>query len=115
MQPREVTIAADDYSNSIMMYGDPSMYTMAQAIVDQLGQGAGNVVTQVIELGNLTSDDAVQLITDLQNRRGGSTSTNRPGGGSSSGGIEIPRHAAEPESRQPEPWEPQPRQPEPRE
>lgn len=87
MPARQITIGADDASGTLLVNGDASLQATVEAVVGQISDGAGNVVTRVIDLGNLTSDDAIQVITDIQNRRsGGSSSGSRSGGGFTPGG-----------------------------
>lgn len=105
LPPRQVTIGADEYSNSLLVYGEPSMYGMVESIVGQLGSGAGNVVTQVLDLGKLNSDEAIQLINDVQDRRsggsggGGRSITPRRGGTQGGGTTDFPAIRRQPGSR----------------
>jgi type II secretion system protein D len=70
---RRVAIGADPEGTSLIVYAEPSMYGTVETVVNQLGVGAGNVITRVIELKNLTSTDVQGLIDDLQNKRGGTS------------------------------------------
>ncbi len=105
LPPRQVTIGADEYSNSLLVYGEPSMYGMVESIVSQLGSGAGNVVTQVLDLGKLNSDEAIQLINDVQDRRsggsggGGRSIAPRRGGTQGGGSTDFPAIRRQPGSR----------------
>jgi type II secretion system protein D len=79
-RPRRVSVAADEYTNSLIVGGDPVLFGMVQSLVNQLGDvRRDRVVTRVINLGNLSSQDAQQMIEDLQ-RRGGTGGTRTPGG-----------------------------------
>lgn len=81
---KQVIIGADEYTNSIIVAGDPTLFGHVETILGQLGQvRTGAVVTRVVELRNLSADDAERIITDLQQqRRGGTTGTIRRTGGS---------------------------------
>ncbi len=65
--PRQITIGTSE--NQLIVYGDPSMYGLVENVVQQITQGTGQVVTRVIELTNLSTQDAIQLIEDLQRQR----------------------------------------------
>ncbi len=80
-QPRRVIVGADDYTNTLIVAGEPALFGQAETIVKQLGEvRADQYVTRVIELKNLSAQDAEDVIKTLQ-QKGGST-----GGRSSSGG-----------------------------
>lgn len=93
---RQVTIGSSQ--DRLIVYGDASVYGMVENVVNQLTEGSGNVVTRVVQLANLSSEDAMNLITDLQQRRqggGAGGTSNRspsvtPSGGSRSGPIQRP-------------------------
>lgn len=82
-RPKQVIIGADDYTNTIIVAGDPTLFGQVETIIGQLGQvRSPSVVTRVVELRNLSADDAERIITDLQQqRRGGTTGTIRRTGG----------------------------------
>ena len=74
-QPRFITVAADAFTNSIIVGGDESMFGLAETVVTQLSEiRRPNVVTRVVELNNLTSSEAQQLIERMQQQRTNSTS-----------------------------------------
>lgn len=90
---RQITIGSSQ--DRLIVYGNASVYGMVENVVNQLTEGAGNVVTRVVQLANLSSDDAMNLISDLQQRRQGGSSGSRgpsitPGGGTRSGPINRP-------------------------
>ncbi len=83
---RLVSVAADSYANALMVYGDSSQYAIVEAVVSQLAEiRPSRPVTQIIQLANLSSEEARALIDDLNRRRsGGATGTGgavRPTGG----------------------------------
>ncbi len=79
--PRLITIGADAGSNAIIVNGDPTMFSMVEGVVQQLGDiRPGRMVTKVIQLNNLSAEDARMLIEDIQNRRGGAGGTGGSGG-----------------------------------
>ena len=93
--PRMVTIGAS--GDQLLVYGDPALYAKVEAVVAAVTKGRGDVVTRVIELKNLASEDAMTLIGELQERRssasrgtGTSRTTIRPSSGSRSGAIRRP-------------------------
>ena len=82
-QARFVTVSADEHSNAIIAFGDPSQLALVKTVVGQLQEiRPEKPVTRVIELVNLSSAEAEQLISDLQSRRTSSgsrgTSIRRP-------------------------------------
>ncbi|MEW6197148.1 MAG: secretin N-terminal domain-containing protein [Planctomycetota bacterium] len=81
---KQVIIGADEYTNSIIVAGDPTLFGHVETILGQLEHvRSPSVVTRVVELRNLSADDAERIITDLQQqRRGGTTGTIRRTGGS---------------------------------
>lgn len=110
--PRQITIGADTYSNSLIVASpDQAMYGMVETLVGQLGQiGPGQAITRVIEVRNLSASDAERIINELQQNRGvrGSGSTPRPRGG----GMRAP--SSNPPAPRPSgttPSSPQPRRP----
>ncbi|MFH1747565.1 MAG: secretin N-terminal domain-containing protein [Planctomycetota bacterium] len=75
----QIVIAPNEFTNTLMVSGDPTLFGMVTSLVDELGGiRRDNVVTRVINLGNLSSDDAKQLIEDLQNRSGSSGRSSTP-------------------------------------
>ncbi len=70
-QPRLVTVSADEHSNAIIAFGDPSQIALVKTVVDQLRDiQPDKPVTRIVELVNLSATEAEQLISDLQQRRG---------------------------------------------
>jgi type II secretion system protein D len=91
--PRKVVIRGDQYTNAVIVAGDPALFGQAEAIVKQLGEvRSGEAVTRVIELKNLSAQDAEQVINELQRKgsSGGRSGAVRPAGGSSGGGGARP-------------------------
>ncbi|WP_320046856.1 secretin N-terminal domain-containing protein [uncultured Ilyobacter sp.] len=87
-QARLVTIEADEHSNSIIAFGDPAQLAVVKTVVQQLQSiRPEKPVTRVIELVNLSAEEAEQLIGDMQERRssGGSSSIRRSSPSRSSG------------------------------
>lgn len=83
--PRLVSLSADQHSNAIIAFGDPSQTAIVKTVISQLQDiRPDKPVTRVIELVNLSSAEAEQLITDLQQSRpgGGSRSSSTPGSSS---------------------------------
>jgi type II secretion system protein D len=79
-EPRLVTITADAYSNALMVYGSSSQYGLVETVVQQLSEiRVDRPVTRIIQLTNLSAQEAQSLIDDLQRRRGGSSTP--PSGG----------------------------------
>jgi type II secretion system protein D len=102
-QPRRVIIGADDFTHSIFAGGDPAMFGQVEAIVKQLGEiRSPQAVTRVIELKNVSAQDAEDLINTLQ-RKSGSTSGGRApaGGGGGGGGIRRPSGGGTPPAARP--------------
>ncbi len=100
-QAKLVSIGADPYTNSLLVYGEPSQYGLVETLVSQLGSiRSSNPTMRILQLNNMTAADAQSLIEDLQGRRGNSSRSgafrntsgggNRggftPGGGNSGGG-----------------------------
>ena len=77
---RQITIGADEYTNTLIVAGDPTSFGLVESIVKQLGEiRSDDVVTRVIQFRNLSAEEAEQLINDLNQQRGGS-STGRSSG-----------------------------------
>ncbi len=77
-QARPVVIRGEDYTNTLIVAGDPSMFGMVETLVGQLKEvGPGQMVTRVIQLDNISAEDAQQMISDLQEQRGSSSSGRR--------------------------------------
>jgi len=79
-EPNLVVISAQDQTNTLVITGEQSAFGMANQIIDQIIEagGATGVVTRVIELDRITSQDAIRLIQELQqNRSGGNRSGTR--------------------------------------
>lgn len=73
-QPRLVSIAASPTGDALIVYGDPTSYAMVEGVVHQLSElGPSRLVTRVIQLTNLSADDAQAIINELQQRRGGTS------------------------------------------
>lgn len=78
---RRLTVGTDEYTHVLILGGDPTLFGMAVAMVDQLGTiRAPNVQTIVIDLEKLAAEDVVDIINDLQSQGGGGGS--RRSGGS---------------------------------
>lgn len=92
-QAKLVSIGADPYTNSLLVYGDPSQYGLIETVVAQLGGiRSSNPKSMIFQLTNLTSSDAQGLIDDLQGRRAGSRSgINRNTGGGGGFAPQQPR------------------------
>jgi type II secretory pathway component GspD/PulD (secretin) len=85
-QPRRVVVGADQYTNTLIVAGDPTLFGQAEAIVQQLSEvRSDNYVTRVIELKKLSAQDAEDVINTLQQKTGGSG-----GRGTSGAGIRRP-------------------------
>lgn len=83
--PRLVTVTADSYTNALMVYGSSTQYGIVETVVQQLGDiRADRPSTRIIQLTNLSAQDAQTLIEDLQRRRGGGA---RPAGGTTTPGF----------------------------
>ena len=77
-QPSLVTVSADEHSNAIIAFGESAQLAVVKTVVTQLQEiRPERPVTRVLELVNLSSAEAQQLIEDLQQSRSG-------GGGRSS-------------------------------
>lgn len=121
-EPRLVTITADAYSNALMVYGSSSQYGLVETVVQQLSEiRVDRPVTRIIQLTNLSAQEAQSLIDDLQRRRGGAAAPSggglrtqpgssrqpssgfRPSGGRSvsPGGGTAPRQPSTPPRRPP--------------
>ncbi|MCA9242329.1 MAG: hypothetical protein KDA32_00130 [Phycisphaerales bacterium] len=94
-QARTITIEADDTTNTLLVYGDPAMYGMAEGIVRQLADiRPDDYQTVIIQLTNISSTEAADRINEMQNNRrggggGGSSSSIRPTSGRSSSGSSV--------------------------
>jgi type II secretion system protein D len=79
MEPRQITVGADAYTNTLIIAGDPTLFGRAESIINQLGEvRSDTAVTRVIQLRNLSAEDAQEVIERLQDqRRGGSSSGSR--------------------------------------
>ena len=76
---RRISVAPDEYTHTVILAGDASLFGLAKSILDQLAAvRRDNVVTRVINLGNLSAEDASQMIEELQ-KRGGSSGSSRRG------------------------------------
>ena len=72
-QPRLVSVMAEEQSNAVIAFGDSAQLAVVKTVLDQLTAiSPQKPVTRIIELTNLSSAEAEQLINDLQQRRGGS-------------------------------------------
>lgn len=107
-QPRLVSIASSPLGDALIVYGDPTSYAMVEGVVHQLSElGPSRMVTRVIQLTNLSADDAQAIINELQQRRGGTSGgpairpAGTPGGAPGGRGFTLP-----PGGRQP-PQQPQ--------
>jgi len=73
-RPKQVTVGADEFTNTIIVAGDQTLFGQVELIVEQLGQiRTATAVTRVIEFKNLSAEDAERIITDLQQQRRGGT------------------------------------------
>ena len=98
-EPRSVTVSSDQFTNTLLIYGDQSMYGLVETVVKQLeGIRPMTPKTVVRRLGNLSADEAQQLINDLQNRRAGGNNSSgavrrasNPTGGRPQGTTNRPR------------------------
>ncbi len=111
-QPRLITVAADERTQSLLVYGDSSQYAVVESVVQELTEGRlFKPVTQVITLENLSATEAQQIIDSMQQRGGGvSGSGTRPRqpsfrgtSGTSTGGTRIqpqnPQQPSQPRNR----------------
>lgn len=112
---RTITIEADDTTNTLIVYGDPALYGMAEGVVRQLADiRPDDYQTVIIQLTNISSTEAADRINEMQNNRrgggGGSGSSIRPTSGRSSGGSSVrPRSSrGAPRSAAPTPSSAQP-------
>ena len=86
-QPRRVIVGSDEYTNALLISGDPTLFGQAETIVKQLAEvRTPDVVTRVIELKNVSAQDAEDLVKTLQQKGGASGGRSPAGGRSSSGG-----------------------------
>jgi type II secretion system protein D len=70
-RPRLVTVSADEHSNAIIAFGEPSQTALVKTVIQQLSEiRPEKPITRIVELVNLSSAEAEQLINDLQQRRG---------------------------------------------
>ncbi|MCK4341348.1 MAG: hypothetical protein KAY37_06465 [Phycisphaerae bacterium] len=77
-QPRQVVVEADEYTNTIIAAGDPTLFGQVETIIQQLGEvRSERAVTRVIEFKNLSAEDAEEIINELQQQRGGSSGSRR--------------------------------------
>ncbi|MBU0639345.1 MAG: hypothetical protein KKB50_10815, partial [Planctomycetes bacterium] len=75
-QARLVVVGSDAYTNSLIVAGDPATFGTVDAVVAQLASiRPGGSVTRIIQFTNLSAEDAVEMIGDLQQQRPGSSST----------------------------------------
>ncbi len=86
--PNLLTIGANTYSNALTVYGSKAQYDVVNNLVSQLQdvRGGDEMVTRVVQLQRLTSDEAREIIERLQQQRSntaGGTGTIRRTGGSS--------------------------------
>ncbi|GEM_PF-1673255 len=105
---RRVVVGADEYTNTLIVAGDPTLFGQAETIVNQLAEvRTGAYVTRVIELKNLSAQDAEQLINEIQKRKvGGGGGTVRPVGGPGTPSVGQPSRGGQqtpstPPARQP--------------
>ncbi|MBP7744581.1 MAG: hypothetical protein KA383_00515 [Phycisphaerae bacterium] len=93
---RQVTVGSDEYTNSLIVGGERTLFAQVKTIVDQLGEiRSPNVVTQVIQLRNLSAQDAQKVIDEMQKNapaggRSGTTGARRSGAGSRSPSVSPP-------------------------
>jgi type II secretion system protein D len=96
-QPRRVIIGYDAYTNTMLVSGDPVMFGQAQTIVDDLAKvRTPDVVTHFVELKNVSTEDAEDLINTLQQKGGAGG-----GRGTSGGGVRRPSGGGTPPSVRP--------------
>lgn len=75
-QPRLVTIVGNEYTNTLVVGGDPAQFGMVETIVEQMGQiRSGQPTMRVVRLSNLSPEEAINLIDALQQRGGATTGT----------------------------------------
>ncbi|MGE3180827.1 MAG: secretin N-terminal domain-containing protein [Phycisphaerae bacterium] len=87
---RPVVLGTDEYSNSIIIAADPAMIGMVDAVIDQIeAVGSPKQETRVIQLANLSAEDAASVIRELQDRSTGSSGRGRsnPFGGFNRGNF----------------------------
>ncbi|MCH8805505.1 MAG: hypothetical protein IH986_05400, partial [Planctomycetes bacterium] len=81
----QIVVSADDYTHTLIVSGDPRMFGLVDDLVERLRDiSPPGSVTRVIEFSNLSAEDAVEMINELQNRRSGGSSSRR---GTSRGGT----------------------------
>jgi type II secretion system protein D len=69
---RQIVVVANEQAKVLMVGGDPALFARVENMVRQFTEIAPQrLVTRVIELRNLSADDAENLSNDLQGRRGG--------------------------------------------
>ncbi len=86
-QARHLTVGSDDYTNTIILAGDPAVFGLAEMVVDQLrAVRTQQPVTRVIQLKNLSADDAQEIINEIQQGRGSRSSGSRRGSSGQRGG-----------------------------
>jgi len=85
---RRVTVGANEFSKSLIVYGDATMFGVVESMVNRLAEiGPSKQETIIIELTNLSPEAAVDITNNLQSQRGGGTGGSyRPGSSSRSRG-----------------------------
>jgi type II secretion system protein D len=69
-QPRLVVVGADDFTNTLIVAGNPAQFGTVDTIVEQLANiRPGGSVTRIIQFTNLSAEDAVEMINDLQQQQ----------------------------------------------
>ena len=77
---RQISIRPDEYTKTLIVAGDQSQFGLVNSLVDQLAAiEDGGIVTQVIQLTNVSARDVQELVDELQQRR--SSSSSRSGSG----------------------------------
>lgn len=93
-EPRQIALAAEPYTDTILGYGDPILLGQVDGVISQLRNvRVGQKETRIISLTNLSADDALQMINDLQSERRGAgarTPGSRGGGFTPGGGGFTP-------------------------
>lgn len=80
-QATRVSVGSDEYSNAIIVMGDPSNFGMIEKLVTDIGTiNPRNFTTRIIRLNNMSAEEAQQFIDSLQGR-GGRTPARSTGGG----------------------------------
>ena len=94
-RPLQVTIGADEYTNALIVAGDPTAFGLVESIVKQLSEvRPDSSVTRVIEFINLSAEDAEQIVDELQQQRRGGSSGRSSGTRRSGGSRRTPSRSS---------------------